>query len=90
MYRCTRILYTRGGIAGGLSSGELIDNPNTDTPLSVGLHGPLQGSPGLNDRFSGHYEVSTRGDFSEVDTEAYAIHKLREWRRRQESDAASE
>jgi len=32
MHRCTRILYTRGGTAGGLSSGELIDNPNTDTP----------------------------------------------------------
>src|SRR5580704_13354419 len=29
MHRCTRILYTRGGTAGGLSSGELIDNPNT-------------------------------------------------------------
>jgi hypothetical protein len=32
MHRCTRILHTRGGTAGGLSGGELIDNPNTDTP----------------------------------------------------------
>src|ERR1700721_3706435 len=32
MHRCPRILYTRGGTAGGVSSGELIDNPNTDTP----------------------------------------------------------
>jgi hypothetical protein len=38
----------------------------------------------------GRGKVSTRGVFSEVDTEAYAIHKLREWRRRQEFDVASE
>jgi hypothetical protein len=29
----------------------------------------------------GRGRVSSRGVFSEVDTEAYAIHKLREWRR---------
>src|ERR1700723_1388377 len=67
MHRCTRILYTRGGTAGGLSSGELIDNPNTDTPAIGRTARTTSGLP----RTERSILRTLRGE--EVDTHAHLI-----------------